>query len=144
MLSRFRPNETFCFRQVNQIQDIAFLAFAYDNVLGTDISVQEVVSVEVMQPLKQLYSNLTDSIYGELSPDEITQLPEIGSVDGHCHASIIAIYSVPVYARDALLSPQLSPDHGLVLQIRRGVVVVLFQLDRYALVRPYVLPCIHR
>ena len=103
--------------KINDVDLVASLADAHEEVVGLDITVDEGLGVNVLDAGDELVGEQQDRLQGEFTVAEVEEILETGAEEVKDHGVIVALGSKPADERDADAAGERLVNAGLILEL---------------------------
>ena len=103
--------------KINDVDLVASLADAHEEVVGLDITVDEGLGVNVLDAGDELVGQQQDRLQGEFTVAEVEEILETGAEEVKDHGVIVALGSKPADERDADAAGERLVNAGLILEL---------------------------
>ena len=104
--------------EVDDVDLIASLADAHEEVVGLDVAVDEGLGMDVLDAGDELVGEEEDGLEGELAVAEVEEVLEGWAEQVEHHGVVVTFRAEPSDERDADAAGERLVDAGLVLQLR--------------------------
>jgi hypothetical protein len=120
--------------KINDIDLIASLSNAHEEVVGLNVSVDEGLGVNVLDTGDELIGKKQDSLEGEFAVAKVEQVLQAGSKQVENHGIVITLGPEPAYEGDSDTSGKGFVDSGFIFELR-VLGLDTFELDGNLLTR---------
>ena len=104
--------------KVDDIDLVAALANAHEEVVGLDIAVDEGLGVDVLDAGDELVGEEQDGLQRELAVAEVEEILEGGTEQVEDHGVVVALGAEPAHERNADTASKRLVDASLILKLR--------------------------
>ena len=87
--------------EVNDVHEVALLAQPHQEVVRLHVAMDEVLAVNVLDPVDQLIGEQQHRLQLEFAPAEVEEILEAGAQELHHHHIVLALRSRPFHDRNA-------------------------------------------
>lgn len=120
--------------EINDVDLVATLANAHEEVVGLDVAVDEGLGVDVLDAGDELVGEQQNGLQGEFPITEVEKILETGAEEIENHGVVVALGAKPADEGDADTAGKGLVDAGLILELRM-LGLDAFQLDGDLLAR---------
>ena len=103
--------------KVDDVDLVAALADAHEEVVGLDVAVDEALSVDILDAGDELVGEQQNRLEGELAVAEVEEVLERGAEQVEHHGVVVALGAEPSHKGDANTAGEGLVDASLVLQL---------------------------
>lgn len=104
--------------KVDHVDLVASLADTHEEVVGLDVTVDEALSVNVLDAADQLVGEQEDGLEGEFAVAEVEEILEGGAEEVENHGVVVTLGAEPPDEGNADAASERLVDAGLILELR--------------------------
>jgi hypothetical protein len=104
--------------EINDVNLVAALANAHEEVVRLDITVDEGLGVDVLNAGDELIGEEQDGLQGEFAVAEVEEVLERGAEQVQDHGIVVALGTEPAHEGDTDTASEGLVDAGLILKLR--------------------------